>query len=86
VPLATGNLSESLLAFVDGKFLTFRVPYPMGFYAKGLDGRIDNAGAGWKGKAIWTTYATRAPFHVEGGKGNTSKIVKLQVRPDPLAK
>jgi hypothetical protein len=86
VPLATGNESESLLALVDGKFLTFRVPYPMGFYAKGMDGRIDDAKAGWKGKGIWTTYATRAPFHVEGGKGTTSKLVKFQVRPDPLAK
>jgi hypothetical protein len=86
VPLATGNESESLLALVDGKFLTFRVPYPMGFYAKGMDGRIDNPNAGWKGKGIWTTYATRAPFHVEGGKGTTSKVVKFQVRPDPLAK
>jgi hypothetical protein len=86
IPLATGNESESLLALVDGKFLTFRVPYPMGFYAKGMDGRIDNMNAGWKGKAIWTTYATRAPFHAEGGKGNTSKLVKFQVRPDPLAK
>jgi len=86
VPLATGNESESLLAIVDGKFLTFRVPYPMGFYAKGMDGRIDDARAGWKGKGIWTTYATRAPFHVEGGKGTMSKVVKFQVRPDPLAK
>jgi hypothetical protein len=86
VPLATGNESESLLAIVDGKFLTFRVPYPMGFYAKGMDGRIDDARAGWKGKGIWTTFATRAPFHIEGGKGTTSKVVKFQVRPDPLAK
>lgn len=86
VPLATGNESEGLLALVDGKFMTFRVPYPMGFFAKGMDGRIDDANAGWKGKAIWTTYATRAPFHAEGGKGNTSKLVKFQVRPDPLAK
>ena len=86
VPLATGNESEGLLALVDGKFLTFRVPYPMGFYAKGMDGRIDDANAGWKGKGIWTTYATRAPFHAEGGKGTTSKLVKFQVRPDPLAK
>ncbi|MGH9240826.1 MAG: carboxypeptidase-like regulatory domain-containing protein [Vicinamibacterales bacterium] len=86
VPLATGNESEALLALVDGKFLTFRVPYPMGFYAKGMDGRIDDVKAGWKGKGIWTTYATRAPFHVEGGKGTTSKLVKFQVRPDPLAK
>jgi len=86
VPLATGNLSESLLALVDGKFMTFRVPYPMGFFAKGMDGRIDNASGGWKGKAIFTTYATRAPFHSEGGKGTTSKLVKFQVRPDPLSK
>jgi hypothetical protein len=86
IPLATGNGSEGLLALVDGKFLTFRVPYPMGFYAKGMDGRIDNPNAGWKGKGIWSTYATRAPFHAEGGKGTTSKLVKFQVRPDPLSK
>jgi hypothetical protein len=86
IPLATGNGSEGLLALVDGKFLTFRVPYPMGFYAKGLDGRIDDAKGGWKGKGIWTTYATRAPFHSEGGKGTTSKLVKFQVRNSPLDK
>jgi hypothetical protein len=86
VPIATGNLSEGLLALVDGRFMMFRVPYPMGFFSKGMDGRIDNPNAGWKGKGIFTTYATRAPFHVEGGKGTTSKLVKFQVRPDPLAK
>jgi hypothetical protein len=86
VPLATGNLSEGLLALVDGKFLTFRMPYPMGFYAKGIDGRIDDPKAGWKGKGIWTSISTRAPFHMEGGRGTTSKLVKFQVRPDPLAK
>jgi hypothetical protein len=86
VPLATGNESEALLALVDGKFMTFRIPYPMGFYGKGFDGRIDNASAGWKGKGVYTTYATRAPFHMEGGKGTTSKIIKFQVRPDPLSK
>src|SRR5207244_5163004 len=86
VPVATGNLSEGLLALVDGKFLMFRVPYPMGFFAKGMDGRIDNPNAGWKGKAVFTTYAPRAPFHIEGGKGTTSKLVKFQVRTDPLAK
>jgi hypothetical protein len=86
IPMATGNESEGILALVDGKFLTFRVPYPMGYYGKGMDGRIDNPGAGWKGRAIYSTFATRAPFHAEGGKGNTSKLVKFQVRPDPLAK
>jgi hypothetical protein len=86
VPIATGNLSEGLLALVNGQILTMRVPYPMGFFAKGMDGRIDNPNAGWKGKGIFTTYATRAPFHAEGGKGNTSKLVKFQVRPNPLSK
>jgi hypothetical protein len=86
IPLATGNESEALLALVDGKFVSLRIPYPMGFYAKGIDGRIDDPRAGWKGKGIWTTFATRTPFHVEGGKGTTSKILKFQVRPDPLAK
>ena len=71
---------------VDGRFQTLRVPYPMGFYAKGFDGRIDDPNAGWKGKGIWSTFATRAPFHVEGGKGTTSKIVKFQVRPSALAR
>ncbi len=85
-PIATGNANESLLALVDGKFVNLRVPYPMGFYAKGLDGRIDDPSAGWKGRGLWSTYATRAPFHVEGGKGTTSKVVKFQLRPDPLAR
>jgi len=85
VPLATGNESEGLLALIDGKFLTFRIPYPMGYYGKGLDGRIDDTSKGWKGKGIWATYATRAPFHMEGGKGTTSKVIKFQVRPDPLS-
>jgi hypothetical protein len=86
VPFATGNANESLLALVDGRFVNLRVPYPMGFFAKGMDGRIDDPAAGWKGRGIWTTYATRAPFHLETGKGTTSKVVKLQLRPDPLAR
>ena len=85
IPLVTGNESEAILALVDGKFLTLRVPYPMGYYGKGLDGRIDAPSGGWKGRAVWTTFATRAPFHAEGGKGTTSKVVKIQMRPDPLA-
>src|SRR6202521_5878727 len=85
VPLATGNLSEGVLALVDGKFMTLRVPYPMGYYAKGLDGRIDNPSGGWKGKGLYTPISTRAPFHMEGGKGTTAKLVKFQIRPDPLA-
>jgi hypothetical protein len=86
VPFATGNFSDSLEAFVDGKFVTLRVPYPMGFHAKGLDGRIDDPNGGWKGKGVWSTYAGRATWHIEGGKGQKSKVVKFQLRPDPLAR
>jgi hypothetical protein len=86
VPIATGNGNDALLALSDGKFVVVRVPYPIGFFAKGLDGRIDDPKAGWKGKGLWSTYATRAPFHVEGGKGTTSKVLHFQLRPSPLAR
>jgi hypothetical protein len=86
VPIATGNGEDALMALVNGKFVALRVPYPIGFYAKGLDGRIDDPKAGWKGKGLWSTYATRTAFHVEGGKGTTSKVVRFQLRPDPLAR
>jgi hypothetical protein len=86
VPFATGNANESLIAFVDGRFINLRVPYPMGFYAKGMDARIDDPGAGWKGKGLWSTFGNRTPFHLEGGKGTLAKVVKFQLRPDPLAR
>jgi len=63
-----------------------RVPYPIGYFAKGMDGRIDDASTGWKGKGLWSTYSDRAATHIEGGKGTTSKVVHFQLRPDPLAK
>ena len=85
-PINTGNASEGLLALKDGKWVVMRVPYPLGYYTKWLDGRIDDPAAGWKGKGLWTTISTRAPFHMEGGKGTTSKVMKFQIRPDPLAR
>lgn len=85
-PINTGNESEGLLALRDGKWVVLRVPYPMGFYTKWLDGRIDDPNAGWKGRGLWATISTRAPFHMEGGKGTTSKVFKFQIRPDPLAR
>jgi hypothetical protein len=85
-PINTGNASEGLLALKDGKWVVLRVPYPLGFYTKWLDGRIDDPNGGWKGRGLWATVSTRAPFHMEGGKGTTSKVVKVQIRPDPLAR
>ena len=85
-PINTGNESEALLALKDGNWVVMRVPYPLGFYTKWLDGRIDDANRGWKGRGLWATVSTRAPFHMEGGKGTTPKVMQFQVRPDPLAK
>ena len=81
VPIATGNLNDALLAMVDGKFVTLRVPYPMGFYAKWMDGRIDDPKAGWKGKGLWATFGNRTPFHIEGGKGTKPKVVEVPASP-----
>ena len=86
VPINTGNLSEGLLALKDGKWVVLRVPYPLGFYTKWMDGRIDNPKGGWKGRGLWATISTRTPFHMETGKGTTSKVYKVQFRPDPLAR
>lgn len=86
IPIDTGNESEGLLVLKDGKWVVLRVPYPNGFYTKWLDGRIDDPKGGWKGRGLWSTVSTRAPFHMETGKGTTSKVVKFQMRPDPLAR
>jgi hypothetical protein len=87
VPLMTGSGSDSLLALrPGGGWVTLRVPYPLGFYSRGLDGRIDDPKGGWKGRGVWADYGTNLPFHLEGGKGARGAIVKFQIRPDPLAR
>jgi hypothetical protein len=86
VPMSTGNLNDGLIAMKDGKMIVLRVPYPMGFYAKGFDGRIDDPKTGWKGRGLWTTSGDRAPWLKEGGKGAKPIAVHFQLRPDPLAK
>ncbi|MBM3778145.1 MAG: carboxypeptidase regulatory-like domain-containing protein [Acidimicrobiia bacterium] len=87
-PFAIGNGSDSLHALDvrTGAFIVLRVPYPMGFYAKGMDGRIDDPDGGWKGRGLWASSGTRAPWHIEGGKGQRPKITKFQMRPNPLAR
>jgi hypothetical protein len=86
VPIASGNLNGSLLALVDGKWVNVQVPFPQGFFTKWVEGRIDDPNAGWKGRSLWTTFSTRAMFHLEGGKENRPKVVRFQLRPDPLAR
>jgi hypothetical protein len=83
LPIATANLFDGVHAWLDGKFATLRIPYPLGFYAKGMEGRIDDPAAGWKGRGLWITSGDRTPWHKEGG--GKPLIVHLQVRPSPLA-
>jgi hypothetical protein len=86
VPMSTGNLNDGLIAFKDGRMIVLRVPYPIGFYSKGFDGRIDDAKAGWKGRGLWAANGDRTPWLIEGGKGSKPLAAQFQLRPNPLAK
>ena len=85
IPINTGNQSDALLVLNDGEWLRMRVPYPMGFYTKWMDGRIDDPDAGWKGRGIWASFSSRTPFHMETGEGTTGQVFHFQMRPDPLS-
>jgi hypothetical protein len=86
-PIATGSNSDALLVLnpQTKEWVTLRVPYPLGFYSRGLDGRIDDPNGGWKGRALYANYGTHFVWHIEGGKGTRGKLVKFQIRPNPLA-
>ena len=88
VPIAPGTTSDSLVVLdpKTGQSIHMRVPYPMGFYSRGLDGRIDNPKAGWKGRGLWATFSDVPVWHQEGGdEGKGPELVHFQLRPDPLA-
>jgi len=86
VPISTANLQDGFVGFKDGRMILMRVPYPMGFYAKGLDGRIDDPNAGWKGRGLWSASGDRTPWLNEFGKGARPLAVQIQVRTSPLDK
>ena len=81
--------SDALVALLpeSGEFMTLRVPYPLGaMHGRSSHGRIEDSVAGWKGRGLFSSVSTYTPWHMEGGKGSRSKLVKFQSRPDPLAK
>ena len=88
VPIANGSGSDSLLVLnpATKQWVVMRVPYPMGFHSRGMDGRIDDPNAGWKGRGVYATYGADAMWHMEGGPKQQNSLVKFQIRPDPLAK
>jgi hypothetical protein len=69
-----------------GRFLDLVVPYPMGFFSRSSQGRIDDPASGWKGRGLWSNTSSTAPQHGELGRGAMPRAVKFQVRPNPLAK
>ena len=54
VPVSGSVNTDSLLAFVPrtNQFVQLTVPYPMGFFARSAQGRIDNPRTGWKGRGF----------------------------------
>jgi hypothetical protein len=85
-PIINGSWSDSLIALdpESGDWTYMRVPYPLGFYSRGLDARVDDPDLGWKGRSIWANYGTHLIWHTEGGKGSTGKMVQFQIRDTPL--
>jgi streptogramin lyase len=82
--ILTGANSDALIVFdpVKESFTVVRVPYPLGLYHRGLDGRIDDANAGWKGRGLWLNYGNDPVGFVETKIGS---VVHIQLRPNPLA-
>lgn len=75
-PLESGDI-KTLLSGVD-----LRVPYPKGSFSPNVQSRVDDASAGWKGRGIWSTFTVDPP----DANRPAHRLLKLQIRPDPLAR
>ncbi len=86
VPMIPNSSGDELLAYLpkEKKFVHLRVPYPLGFYPRTLDGRIDNEKGGWKGRGLWATNNVIPHWHQETGEGSTAIVVHFQMRPNSL--
>lgn len=82
--ILNGTGSDSLLAFDQQaeQFTVIRIPYPLNTFTRGLDGRIDDPAAGWKGRGLWFTNGGDPIIHSEVPRSYAGKV---QLRPDPLA-
>jgi hypothetical protein len=87
IVIVAGSNSDSLIAFEqDSKqWVRMTIPYPMGFFSRFFDGRIDDAKAGWKGRGMWAANEARGTQRTYGGRELPSQLAHFQVRPDPLA-
>ena len=89
VPFATGNQNDPLIALVDGKPLNLVVPYPMGFWAKALDGSVSTTRmAAGRAAASGRTPApaprsTSKAARARRRRSCTSRCVLIRSRTDP---
>lgn len=85
VVILNGTGSDALLAFDPrtGEFTVIRVPYPLNTFTRGLDGRIDDPDAGWKGRGLWFTNGADPIIHSEIPRSYAGRV---QLRPHPLAR
>ncbi len=83
--MMTGTNSDAIVVFdpETEEFYNFRVPYPLGMFFRGLDGRIDDPDAGWKGRGLWFNYGGDPIRFTEDTQ--EGYVNHLQLRPDPLA-
>ena len=83
--ILTGSNSDSVVAFnpTTEKWVLLRVPFPMSMFPRHLDGRIDDAKAGWKGRGLWVDNGGDPQIFTE--KIQTGVVNHIQVRPNPLA-
>ena len=84
IVIVNGTNSDSLIAFdpATEQFTMIRMPFPIGMFSRGLDGRIDDVDAGWKGRGLWVNYGSDPITHIETQMGAVNHI---QLRPNPLA-
>lgn len=75
-PLETTDI-KTLLSGID-----LRVPYPKGSFSSTAQSRVDDDAAGWKGRGVWSTFTVDEP----DANRTARRLLKLQVRPDPLAR
>ncbi len=87
IPIVNGTDSDSLEALIPDskKWVVMRVPYPMGYYSRSIDGRIDDPKAGWKGRGLWSTSAPDLAWHMEGGPGHDPQGSSFPASPESVS-
>ena len=82
--VVNGTGADALFVFNQQteEFTTIQVPYPLQYHSRGSDARVDDPNAGWKGQGLWSMYSSVSSMLTETKR---PLLVRMQLRPDPLA-